>query len=128
MADGGELLFKELVAVLVSGALLCLPYLHPDPVLAGIWFRSEKGRRLAILTAIISLVSTPVIIVSMEFLVGTPSASGEWGAVFSRGMVPGLFSMAGLAGYYYVLRKWVQLTRTKRYKRCSLCCWWLLWC
>ncbi len=105
------LLFHPLLAILIipalaGSALMALPYLNQDSDRSGIWFRSEKGRRLATVSVVIALGITPAIIVSLEFLVGMAAASGDWRDVINRGIVPGLLGVGGLTGYYFILRKW----------------------
>ncbi len=110
------LLFHPVLAVviiplLVGGALLLLPYLHREPDLSGIWFRSPRGRRLAVVSLIVALVLTPAGIVGLEFFLRV--TMGDGGTVFSRELVPGIIWFGGLTGYVLILKKRVSATRSE---------------
>ncbi|MCP4757236.1 MAG: cytochrome bc complex cytochrome b subunit [Proteobacteria bacterium] len=105
------LLFHPVLAILivptvVCVALLCLPYLGYESNPAGVWFRSEKGRRLVAFSTVIALVLAPAGIVCLDFLAGSSFASGGGGSSIGWGIVQALVVFAGLVGYYGILKKW----------------------
>ena len=89
---------------LALGALALAPYLDPDMESVGIWFRSRRGKRFALASALIGLVITPLLVVLDEFWLDFASwlpSLPTWG---SNGLVPLSILLLSLFGYYDLLR------------------------
>ena len=102
--------FHPLIAIVVipllfMAALVAIPFLRFERPAVGEWFLTPKGKRLAMVAAILGLVVTPLLILADERLVGP---GGWWpGAppLVSHGAVPLLLSLIGLALFYAVSRR-----------------------
>jgi len=88
-----------IVPIIVCGAMASLPYLKTGSDLSGIWFRSQKGRRLTVVSLLLALVATPAGILILELSALSQTAAG--GVV-----IPALLGFIGFVGYYVILRKW----------------------
>lgn len=101
------LLFHPVVAVLVfpiliGCAALVLPYLHNDCDTSGIWFRSAKGRLLALISAITALIVTPIGVFCFDYFFSANSLDG--GILSGLPLVPELICFSGIIGYYLLLK------------------------
>ncbi len=96
-----------MIPALVVAALLLLPYLDFDetrePDTVGIWFRSRRGRRLALVNAVAGVVGTAVLVVLDDYgrhLALLPTLP----PFFSSGVLPFGVILIGLVGYWLFLR------------------------
>lgn len=87
-----------IIPVLVCGALVRLPYQRAVSDRSGIWFRSQKGRRLAVISLALALVITPAIIGYLDFLAGSSIDSGI------ASILPASLGFVALTVYYALLR------------------------
>jgi quinol-cytochrome oxidoreductase complex cytochrome b subunit len=76
------------VPVLSLSALVVLPYLGFDANAEGIWFRSRKGRKMAIVSALTALVTVPILVLVDEFLLDLSALMPSLPTVISNGWVP----------------------------------------
>jgi quinol-cytochrome oxidoreductase complex cytochrome b subunit len=102
--------FHPLIAIVVIpilflAALVAIPFLRYGRPVAGDWFLTATGKRLAAVAAIAGLVVTPLLILADERVAGP---GGWWpGAppVIGDGAVPLVLSLLGLTLFYVVCRK-----------------------
>ncbi len=102
--------FHPVVAALVIptlalGALALLPYLDADMDSVGIWFRSRRGRWLALLSVAVGLVLTPTLVLLDEYWINLPAWLPSLPTLVSNGIVPLAASLLGLIAYYTLLRR-----------------------
>ena len=97
------LAFMLLVIVVLAGLLL-LPRWDRQDENIGIYFRSAVGRRAALVGALSSLYLVPLLVVADEYWINLPAMLPAWPVFISNGLVPLLFSLAGLAAIYYGAR------------------------
>jgi quinol-cytochrome oxidoreductase complex cytochrome b subunit len=103
-------------AVLVLPALalvgfLLLPYWHHQEEEAGVWFRSRRGRRLAVGAALVALLVTPLAVILDERIRGQVGGAASWPAAIGRGVLPLAVVLVVLAGMAWLLRRRLGATR-----------------
>jgi len=94
-----------IIPVLMLIALLGLPYLNYQTETAGVWFASHRGRRLAVLAALIAVILTPIGIVADEFIIDFAAWLPGLPPVVSDGILPAAFVLAGIIVFYWLVKK-----------------------
>ena len=90
-------------AMLVT-ALLALPYLKYQPHTVGVWFASTKGRKLALIAAVTSLVATPVWILLDETILDSGASALGVTPLLSDGLLPLCILCMAIFAYYAAIR------------------------
>jgi hypothetical protein len=108
--------FHPLVAALVIpglalGALAALPYFVPDMDSAGIWFRSIRGRWMALAAAGIALIATPLLIPADEFALDLAGWLPSLPMLISNGLIPQAIMAQLLIGVYDAMKNRFKATR-----------------
>jgi quinol-cytochrome oxidoreductase complex cytochrome b subunit len=93
------------IPVLALIGLMALPYLRTDLNAEGIWFRSRKGRRLALVGALIGLVATPAYVLLDEYVIDLPALLPSLPTMISNGWVPLAALLLLLIAYHEGLRR-----------------------
>ncbi|MBZ0302996.1 MAG: cytochrome b N-terminal domain-containing protein [Anaerolineae bacterium] len=95
-------------AIIIPGlgltGLMMLPYLRFDQLTEGIWFRSSKGRRMALVGALTGLLVTPGLVILDEYFVDLPALLPSLPTLISNGWVP-LAGLLLLLVIFYALTK-----------------------
>ena len=100
-----------LLPLIIVGVLILLPYMRYDENTAGVWFGSYRGRRMAVVAALIALLLTPVAIIADEFLFDFQAWIPGIPPVVSSGLLPAVIILAVLAGFYALMKR--KYTATK---------------
>ena len=100
------------IPVLGLSALAIMPYLDRDMSAEGIWFRSRKGRQMAVLGALVGLIATPALVLLDEYIINLPDLLPSLPVVLSNGWIP-------LAGLLFVL--WLYYESVKVIFRATAC-------
>jgi quinol-cytochrome oxidoreductase complex cytochrome b subunit len=95
--------FHPLVGAIVIpglslGAMAVLPFFDINLETIGVYFRSRRGRSLALLAAGLSLLSTPVWVILDEYVLNWTTWLPEWPSLISNGLVPLAIVLLGLVG------------------------------
>lgn len=102
-----------LAGVLVPGAvilaLMFIPYIDRSRKDVGIWFASEKGKKISIFSAIYTAILIPALIIFDEFvrvrsLISKPEIFPSW--IVPLGVMGGLIALL-----YSIIRRWRPNTR-----------------
>ena len=93
------------VPLLFITALVAVPFLRYEHHVAGDWFLTRQGRRLAAVAAGIGLVATPLLILVDEYAVGPDGWLPGMPPVISQGAVPATLTVLALAGFYGFSRR-----------------------
>jgi len=101
--------FLALLGVLLA-AILSVPWWDRDQNI-GVYFRSETGRRAALLGAILAMNIVPLLVVADEYWVDLPALFPHWPQMVSNGIVPFLLTLLGLATVYLVVRRGTRANR-----------------
>lgn len=98
------------IPVLGLVGLLAYPYLRFDTDSEGVWFRSEKGRRMAWFSAITALIATPLIVILDEYVLDLPALLPTLPTILSNGWIPLMAVLLTLGGYYALVRRLFRAT------------------
>jgi hypothetical protein len=94
-----------IIPVFILIALVSIPYFAYQAKTAGVWFASLKGRRMAVLAALIAIIVTPIGIVANEFVIDfaawMPNIPGE----ISNGLIPFTLMLTATFLFYKVMKK-----------------------
>jgi hypothetical protein len=95
------------VPLIIAGVLLHLPYLAYDENTAGVWFASHRGRRMAVVAAVVAIVLTPLLILADELFIDFAAWIPGIPPIVSSGLLPAAIILAALGGFYvFVKRKY----------------------
>ena len=99
------LIAAVVIPALALGTLALLPYLDADMDSVGIWFRSRRGRHLALVSVIVGVILTPALVLLDEYVLNLPALLPSLPTLLSNGVVPLAASLLGLIAYYELLRR-----------------------
>ncbi|MBN1565652.1 MAG: cytochrome b N-terminal domain-containing protein [Anaerolineae bacterium] len=94
--------------ILPSLALLSmsiLPYLRFDTDSEGVWFRSHKGRRTALVGAITGIIGAPILVLMDEYVIDLPGLLPSLPTFISNGWIPLAILLLLIYLYYEVVRR-----------------------
>ena len=94
-----------IMPVLILIALLSIPYFNYQTETAGVWFASHRGRRLAVLAALIAIILTPIGIVADEFVIDFAAWVPDLSPFVSNGILPAAFVLAAISMFYWLVKK-----------------------
>ncbi len=66
-----------IIPALALGALAFLPYQRFDLSAEGVWFRSAKGRRMAVVGALTALIAVPLLVLFDEYALDLPGTAAQ---------------------------------------------------
>lgn len=92
-------------------ALFYLPFWCDSALPAGVWFGSERGRKLAVWSVFTGAVVTVVIILADNLMLSSAEVAGN--TLITRGLLPSVMLLALLAGLYAYLVKKLNYTRAE---------------
>jgi quinol-cytochrome oxidoreductase complex cytochrome b subunit len=94
-----------IMPVLMLIALVSIPYFNYQTETAGVWFASHRGRRLAVLAALIAIILTPIGIAADEFVIDFAAWVPDLSPFVSNGIFPAAFVLAAISMFYWLLKK-----------------------
>ena len=94
-----------IIPVFMLIALAGIPYFNYQRETAGVWFASRRGRRVAIVAALIAMIVTPTGIVADEFVIDFTAWMPGLSPVISSGILPAAFVLAGIILFYWLVKK-----------------------
>ena len=97
--------------LIIAGVLILLPYIPYDKNSAGVWFASHRGRRMAIIAAVVAIVLTPLLIVADDLFFDFAALMPGIPPIVSSGLLPAAIILAVLGGFYAFMKR--QYTATK---------------
>ena len=92
------------IPALALVALASAPYLRFDQNAEGIWFRSRKGRRMAVVATVTGIVATPLLVLLDEYWVDLPALMPSLPTLLSNGWIPLAILLLLLLGFYEGMR------------------------
>jgi len=95
----------------IAGVLILLPYIRYDENTAGAWFASYRGRRMAIVAAVVAIVFTPLFVLADDLFFNVADWLPGIPPVVSSGLLPGAIILAVLGGFYALMKR--KYTATK---------------
>ncbi len=94
-----------IIPALALGALVLLPYQRFDLSAEGVWFRSAKGRRMALVAALSALIAVPLLIVLDEYVIDLPGMMPSLPTIISNGWIPLAALLLLLIGFYEGIKR-----------------------
>ena len=82
-----------------------IPYMRFDLSAEGIWFRSRRGRQMAVVAVVAALVLTPALVLLDEYWLDLPELLPSLPTIISNGWVPLAALLLGLLGFYEIMRR-----------------------
>ena len=104
------LIASMIIPLFALGVLATLPYLDPDLDSAGIWFRSRKGRWMALVAAGIALVAAPLLVIADEYVLDFAGWLPSLPTLISNGLVPLALLLLVVIGFYDGLKRLFKAT------------------
>ena len=98
--------------LLGAAALLSVPFWSETALPTGVWFGSERGRKLAIWTASAGALATLALILGDNLLLSTAEAVAV-DTLITRGLLPTVLLIALFVALYFLLVKKLQYTRAE---------------
>ncbi len=99
-----------IIPALALGALAFLPYQRFDLSAEGVWFRSAKGRRMAVFGALTALIVVPLLVLFDEYALDLPGLLPSLPTIISNGWIPLAALLLLLIGYYDGIKRIFQAT------------------
>jgi hypothetical protein len=93
-------------------ALLCVPFWSETALPNGVWFGSERGRKLALWTVSVGALATLAIILGDNLLFFSAEAVAG-NTLITRGLIPTILLLTFLTGLYLLLIKKMNYTRAE---------------
>jgi hypothetical protein len=84
--------------------LFSVPYINYQTDTAGIWFASLKGRIMAVWSALVAIIVTPLGIVADEFVIDFPAWLPDIPAEISDGLIPFALVITVTLLFYKVIK------------------------
>jgi hypothetical protein len=94
-----------IIPLLAAAALIGLSYLKYDARSSGVWFQSQKGRRMGIFAALTALVITPLGVIADEYFIDFAAWLPGVPSIISTGLLPLIIVAASVTGFYQLVRK-----------------------
>ncbi|MDM8521120.1 cytochrome b N-terminal domain-containing protein [Anaerolineales bacterium HSG6] len=91
--------------------LALLPYLDPDIDMVGVWFRSNKGRLMTFVSALVAVISTPILVIADEYLLDFVGWLPSLPTIISNGFVPLALLMLVVVGFYELMKRLFKASR-----------------
>ena len=102
-----------IIPLVLAAAVVSIAYLRYDADLAGNWFLSAKGRRMALVAAGIGLLVTPAWVLVDAFVIGPDGWLPGAAPIISNGLVPCAILVAGIIGFYVLIKKSYQASKNE---------------
>jgi quinol-cytochrome oxidoreductase complex cytochrome b subunit len=93
-------------------ALLWIPFWQNSALPSGVWFGSDRGRKLAVWTAAVGALTTLAIILADNLLLQSSTAVAV-DTLITRGLIPTILLIALLVGFYFLLVRKLKYTRAE---------------
>ncbi len=94
-----------IIPALALGALVLLPYQRFDLSAEGVWFRSAKGRWMALVAMLSALIAVPLLIVLDEYVIDLPGMMPSLPTIISNGWIPLAALLLLLIGFYEGIKR-----------------------
>ena len=99
-----------IIPALGLGALAFLPYQRFDLSAEGVWFRSRKGRWMALVGALTALIGVPLLVLLDEYVIDLPAMLSSLPTIISNGWIPLAALLLLLLGYYDAVKRLFRAT------------------
>lgn len=101
------------IPLLAAAALIAIPFIPYDADIAGNWFLTPKGRRMALVAAITALIVTPLWVIVDDRVIGPEGWLPGAATLLSNGLLPFGIVLIGAGTFYLTVRKAYAATRNE---------------
>jgi quinol-cytochrome oxidoreductase complex cytochrome b subunit len=101
------------IPMLVTAALVLVPYIPYDAEMSGDWFLTPKGKRMARVAAGTALILVPLWILVDDRVVGPAGWLPHAAPVISNGLLPFALLLGGMTAFYLSIKKYFAATRNE---------------
>jgi quinol-cytochrome oxidoreductase complex cytochrome b subunit len=101
------------IPMLVTAALVLVPYIPYDAEMSGDWFLTPKGKRMARVAAGTALILVPLWILVDDRVVGPAGWLPHAAPVISNGLLPFALLLGGMTAFYLSIKKFFAATRNE---------------
>jgi len=101
------------IPMLIVIGLVSIPYMRYPAVTAGVWFVSQKGRKMALIAVVVAVIATPTGIFANEYLFDFAAWLPGIPAIVSNGLVPLISSLAGIWGFCWIMKRKYSATKNE---------------
>jgi quinol-cytochrome oxidoreductase complex cytochrome b subunit len=101
------------IPLLVTIAVVLLPYVNYEADTRGVWFASQKGRRMVLIAGTTALVITTLLLILDEFVIKTRGISSDAQPLIARGVLPLIVIAAVIIGLYVIIRRLLAATNNE---------------
>ena len=98
--------------LLGAAALLCVPFWGETALPTGVWFGSERGRKLAVWTVSVGALATLALILGDNLLLSSAEAVAG-STLVTRGLIPTVLLIVLFVGLYFLLVRKLKYTRAE---------------
>ncbi len=102
-----------IIPILIVTGLVSIPYMNYPAVTAGVWFASSKGRKMALVSAVVAVIATLTGILANEYLVDFTAWMPGAPATVSNGLVPLALGLAGVWFFHRIMKRKYSATRNE---------------
>ncbi len=93
------------IPALMLFALLALPYVNHQEETAGVWFASTKGRKMALVAALVAMLGTPAAILADEYLIEVTARLPGIPTWIANGLAPFSLLLVAIAVFYVLMKR-----------------------
>jgi quinol-cytochrome oxidoreductase complex cytochrome b subunit len=90
------------IPLFMVAGLFSIPYLNYQAETAGVWFCSQKGRKMALIAIVVATAATIAAVLLDEFMIGVSVAGPP--NMINNGLIPFSIILAACAGFYTVMK------------------------
>jgi hypothetical protein len=93
------------IPILLVMGLVSIPYISYPTDTAGVWFVTPKGRKMALVTAVVAIIATSTGILASEYLLDFAGWLPVLPAIVSNGLVPLILGLASVWLFYWIMKR-----------------------
>ncbi len=93
------------IPVLFVAGLIYFPFMNYKEKNIGVWFYSEKGKKIAKVSALLALILTPLLIIANGRFIHFDKWLPGWPEIISNGLIPFVLVLLGFTGYLLFLKR-----------------------
>lgn len=105
-----------LIPCAIISALIFLPLKKWDKQNQGNWFISNRGKKAAMTAVLISLVLTPVLIISDEYILDFPNWFPDIPAIMSTGLIPFVLVLSLVLLFHFGIKRTLRLSDAEAFQ------------
>jgi quinol-cytochrome oxidoreductase complex cytochrome b subunit len=93
------------IPTLTAVGVLAVPYINYQVNTAGVWFASERGRKMALVAALTALIGTPIAILLDDYLIEVAARLPTIPTWITNGLAPFALLIAAVSAFYVFMKR-----------------------